>query len=216
LLATVHDVGKYESVLWFGAMPQDPDCQSPAWHDDFELGTPWLGVRKQQLPKAPPPPEIIHPWIDQEALRRATAEIPALHPTRRLIPDGPAEIGDGEEPPLVEDRISEHPEVATAYDRYLPSWNNWCAEYRRREGVQQVYAELFRLHTQVRKQGEIVELVLGLGLLDWRSAKSVPILRHVVTARVDLHFKPAQGSYDLEPAADGAQLCTAIDGRPAR
>ena len=27
----------------------------------------------------------------------------------------------------------------------------------------------FSAYTQVRKQGEIVELVLGLGLLDWRS-----------------------------------------------
>ena len=69
-----------------------------------------------------------------------------------------------------------------------------------------MYAELFRLHTQVRKQGEIVELVLGLGLLDWRDAKSVPILRHVVTARVDLHFEPATGIIRLEAAADGAQL----------
>ena len=33
----------------------------------------------------------------------------------------------------------------------------------RREHIQAVYADLFRMHTQVRKQGEIVELVLGLG-----------------------------------------------------
>ena len=202
---TVHDVGKYELVLWFGDMPQEPECSSPAWHDDFEAGDPWLEVRKQQLPKAPEPPASILPWVDQEALRRASSEMPALRPTR-LVPDAAAEIGEGEEPPLVEEQISDHPEVTAAYDRYRPNWNAWCVEYRRRESIQQVYAELFRLHTQVRKQGEIVELVLGLGLLDWRDAKSVPILRHVVTARVDLHFEPATGVIRLEAAADGAQL----------
>jgi AAA domain len=186
-------------------MPQEPECQSPAWHNDFEVGDPWLEVRKQQLPKVPEPPAIILPWIDQEALRRASGEMPALRPNR-LTPDVAAEIVDGEEPPLVEEQISDHPEVTAAYDHYRPNWNAWCAEYRRRESVQQVYAELFRLHTQVRKQGEIVELVLGLGLLDWRSAKSVPILRHVVTARVDVHFEPATGVIRLEAAADGAQL----------
>jgi very-short-patch-repair endonuclease len=202
---TVHDVGKYESVLWFGDMPQEPECSSPAWHDDFEAGDPWLEVRKQQLLKAPEPPAIILPWIDQEALRRASGEMPALRPTR-LMPDAAAEIGEGEEPPLVEEPISDHPEVMTAYERYRPNWNAWCVEYRRRESIQHIYAELFRLHTQVRKQGEIVELVLGLGLLDWRDAKSVPILRHVVSARVDLHFEPATGVIRLEAAADGAQL----------
>ena len=49
-----------------------------------------------------------------------------------------------------------------------PSDVSGSAEYRRRERIQAVYAELFRMHTQVRKQGEIVELVLGLGILDWR------------------------------------------------
>ena len=33
---TVYDVSKYESVLWFGDMPQQPECQSPAWNPDRE------------------------------------------------------------------------------------------------------------------------------------------------------------------------------------
>ena len=85
----------------------------------------------------------------------------------------------------------------------------WSKEYQRRDRIQSVYAELFNLHTQVQKQGEIIELVLGLGLLTWRSpskGKSPPILRHVVTARVDLHFDAATGMIRLDGAADGAQL----------
>jgi hypothetical protein len=60
----------------------------------------------------------------------------------------------------------------------------------------------------VQKQGEIVELVLGLGLLAWRATKgnSVSILRHIVTARVDLNFDPVTGVMQLDGAADGAQL----------
>ena len=72
-----------------------------------------------------------------------------------------------------------------------------------------MYAELFRLHTQVRKQGEILELVLGLGLLDWRDSSkgtSPPIQRHMVTARVDLLFDPATGIIQLNGTADGVQL----------
>ena len=85
-------------MLWFGDMPQEPECSSPAWLDDFEAGDPWLEVRKQQLPKFPEPPAIILPWIDQEALRRASGEMPALRPNR-LVADVTAEIAEDEEPP---------------------------------------------------------------------------------------------------------------------
>ena len=44
---TVYDVNKYESVLWFGDMPQEPECQSPAWNDEFMVDDPWLVVHKQ-------------------------------------------------------------------------------------------------------------------------------------------------------------------------
>lgn len=205
---TVRDVDKYETVLWFGDMPQESDCQSPAWNDNFEPGTPWLEVHKQQFPKPPDPPEVILPWIDQQALRQATVDMPQLRQTI-LLPDLEAEVDEGETPPLVAHTLTDHPEIARAYERYRPNWEVWSAEYRRRERVQMVYAELFRMHTQVRKQGEIVELVLGLGLLNWRSpvnGTTATIRRHIVTARVDLNFDPANGMIRLEGAADGAQL----------
>ncbi len=202
---TIYDIGKYESVLWLGDLPQNQDCRSPAWQADFEPGDSWLEVRKQHFLKPPNPPDAILPWVDQNALRRALEEMPSILPSI-LMPDLGAEIGEGEEPPLVEHRISEHPEIQRAYDRYRPSWETWSAEYRRRESIQQVYAELFRLHTQVQKQGEIIELILGLGLLDWNDTKSTRVLRHIVTARIDLHFEPATGVIRLEPAADGAVL----------
>jgi hypothetical protein len=114
---TVYDVDKYESVLWFGDMPQEPECQSPAWNHEFVADDPWLVVHKQQFPKPPVPPEIIIPWIDQQALKRATEEMPRLRPAR-LEPDLEAEIGEGEEPPLVERHLDDHPEVVAAYDSY--------------------------------------------------------------------------------------------------
>ena len=205
---TIRDVDKYESVLWFADMPQTNDCLSSAWNDTFESGTPWLEVRKQRFPKLPEPPELVLPWIDQQALRRATPEIPQLRQTI-FLPDATVEVEKDEEPPLVESSLVDRPDVYKAYERYQPIWTAWSAEYRRREAVQSVYAELFNLHTQVRKQGEIVELILGLGLLDWRGTADIKlpsIRRHIASARVDLHFDANTGTMRLEGAADGAQL----------
>jgi very-short-patch-repair endonuclease len=205
---TVYDVNKYESVLWFGDMPQEPECRSPAWNDEFEPGDPWLVVQKQQLPKPPEPPEILVPWIDQAALKRAADEMPRLRSTI-LEPDPDAAAGDGDAAPLIERRIADCPEVTSSYERFRPTWEAWAKEYQRRNRIQSVYAELFRLHTQVQKQGEIVELVLGLGLLAWRGeskGKSAPIYRHTVTARINLQFDAATGIIRVNAATDGAQL----------
>lgn len=134
--------------------------------------------------------------------------MPSLRPTR-LEPDLAATVDDGEESSLIEVKLEDHPDITAAFDRFIPEWASWATEYLRRSRIQSVYTELFRLHTQVRKQGEILELVLGLGLLDWRDSSkgaSPPILRHIVTARVDLFFDPTTGIIELNGAADGVQL----------
>ena len=146
---TVRDVTNYDTVLWFGNMPQESDCRCAAWMDDHDTDDPWLEVKKQRFEKTPPPPASTLPWLDEQALRRATTEIPALRPTI-FLQDQEAELEEGETPPLRERSLSDHPEVQKAYDSYAPHWEAWSTEHRRREAIQRVYAQLFRLHTQVQ------------------------------------------------------------------
>ncbi len=205
---TVRDVTKYEHVLWFGDMPQEPDCRSPAWADDHDPGEPWLEVKKQQFERAPTPPTMVLPWADENMLGRATPNLPGLRSTI-FLPDLDADLADGESPPLVQRALQDYPEVQQAYERYRPAWEAWSTEFRRREAIQAIYADLFRLHTQVRKQGEIVEVVLGLGLLEWRlkaNGGSVRIRRHSVVARAEVEFEPAKGVIRVVSPSDGARL----------
>ena len=205
---TVYDVAKYDFLLWFHDMPQEPDCRSAAWTDDYDADEPWLEVKKQQFEKMPAPPSLTLPWVDEKALKRATPEIPALLPTI-FLPDDEAEFEEGETPPLSEHSLNDHAEVQQAYDLYRPRWEAWSMEYRRRASIQRIYAELFRLHTQVRKQGEIIEVVLGLGLLDWRAKlneRVISVRRHAVVGRVELEFDSAKGVIRVQPPGDGARL----------
>ncbi len=205
---TVRNIEKYESVLWFGEIPQETDCRSPAWIDECEPGEPWLEVRRQHFPNPPSPPSTIFPWASEQALLKASEKMPSLNDVA-WFPDESAEIEPDEEPPLVQHYLRDHPEVRQAYEKFRPKWEAWSSEYRRRERIQNVYAELFRFRTQLRKQSEIVEVVLGLGLLDWSCPaknKAIAVRRHVVTAQVDLTFELGQGVIRLECPADGAQL----------
>ncbi len=205
---TIRDVSKYDTVLWFADMPQELECKSPAWLDDWEAGESWLEVRKQKFPKAPVPLDIMQPWVQEEALLKATEEMPRLNSVA-FFRDEDAEVEPDEEPRLVQRHLDDYPEVAAAYDRFRPTWEAWSVDYRRRQRIQHVYATLFSLHTQLRKQDEIVEVIMGLGLLEWRipvKGRTIPICRHVVRARADLKFDPQSGVIRVECSSEGADL----------
>ena len=199
----VRDVDHYDDVLWFAHMPQDPDCRSGAWDDGWAANDVWLEVRKQTFEQAPVVPEIVRPWVDQQAIGSTYREIPPL--ASSIFVSGRAtESDDGGTPALVRRSITDHPDVQAAYERYRPVWESWAAEQRRREAVQRVYADLFRLRTQVLRQGEVVEVALGLGLLDMRTEP--PVRRHVFVVNVDLKFDADRGVIRVEPPGEGVRL----------
>ena len=200
----VSNIEKYEAVLWFAEIPQEAACRSGAWEEEREPGDAWLEVEKQTFDPIPELPEVVIPWADEQALQRATQEIPPLH-TIISVPDEETELAEGETPPMVEQSLADHPEVQAAYEAYRPSWETWSVEHRRREAIQKVYSELFRLRAQLLKQGEVVEAVLGLGLFNWRTETSL-IRRHVVAASVELTFDPDKGVIRVEAPEEGAGL----------
>ncbi len=205
---TVRDVAKYESVLWFSEIPQERDCLSAAWTDEYDAEAPWLEVKKQQFEKVPDPPKLILPWINEKALKTATPQIPPLLQSIR-VPDDETGLTEGEDSPIVEYSLRDNPKIQQAYEVYRPRWEKWSEEHRRREAIQDIYAKLFSLHTQIRKQNEIIEVVLGMGLLDWRvelKGKIIPIRRHTVVGNVELVFDPAKGVIRVVPPGDGARL----------
>lgn len=199
----IKDIDKYDTVLWFADMPQEVDCRSGVWSDDRKLDDYWLEVEKQIFESAPELPEIVLPWVDEKAFKRATPEISPLRASI-WVPDEEAELAEGETPPLIEQPLQDYPEVQAAYDAYRLSWEAWSEEHRRREAIQKVYADLFRMRTQVLKQGEIVEVVLSLGLLDWR--RGTRIRRHIVVASAELKFDSDKGVIHVAPPGEGAKL----------
>ena len=205
---TVHDVDEYDSVLWFHEMPQTADCRSGAWIDDYDQAEPWLEVRKQEFEHPPQPPDILAEWIDADALPKATRSIAPLRPTI-LERDTGIDLAEDETPPLVERRLEDYPDVVEAFEAFRPGWEAWAAEQRRRRAVQDLYAELFRLYSQLLKQSEIVEVVLGVGLMDWQDTsgdKSIRTRRHAVVGQVELTFDPGNGVIRVAAPGEGTNL----------
>jgi len=39
---TIRDISKYDNVLWFHEMPQESDCISSAWTNEYDPESPWV------------------------------------------------------------------------------------------------------------------------------------------------------------------------------
>lgn len=205
---TVRDVEKYEDVLWLGEIPRDDDCWSPAWTEEEDTEGPWLEVRKQRDVSAPDPPDEILPWIEEAELQNAASEMPPLRPVIHCV-DEEVDTQDGEDPPLEEFRLEDYPEATDAYERFRPEWEAWARESLHRQAIQAVYAQLFRLHARVAKEGEVIEVVLGLGFLDGkpREPKNHPrVRRHCVTTPVEIEFDAGRGVMRVRPPGGGARF----------
>lgn len=200
--AVVRDVSSYAAdgeVLWFSGMPHDRDCTSPAWGGgDEDDGSSWLSVRQQVLPPLPAVPAAVEPWIDEDELTNIR---PDHEPQLRAVAFIAKDVGQSP----VEQRLADHPMIASAWERYLPRWREWRVARHRAESIQRVYSQLFSIYQRQTKLGELYELIVGLGLLQWRRS-SGSIRRHCFVANGELRFDRERGEIRLLCPAGGARL----------
>jgi very-short-patch-repair endonuclease len=208
------DVDQYNQVLWLDQVPRHDLCGSPAWAPDWQDPDLWLEVRKPTFPDPPPLPLEVKPWVDPHALLEPTAEPPRLARSILEYPpprERPFQIeGDEQqEPPMpVEISLADRPRVSAAYVEYVPRWLAWAVQTRRLREVQETYAELFRIHSSLDSEGDRLELVLGIGLLQAPAdslARGQNLRRHVAVAQAVLEFDTDEGVMRVRCPDSGSQ-----------
>ncbi|TMC13222.1 MAG: hypothetical protein E6J41_01150 [Chloroflexi bacterium] len=197
--STALTTDSYDEVIWLADVPGLPGCVCAAVEPTRD-GEVWLEVRKPRLVPAPRPPEVLRPWL--ERWDDSAVETPAL---RESIPAEPAEPALGEElaPPQV---LADRPDVRAAYDEYLAGeWRPWALRDRPLQRAQRIYTDLFRLHQSQQRLGEAYEVVMGIGLLAWRTPSGNAVRRHLIVAQTDVRFDADRGVISVTAAADGAR-----------
>lgn len=202
-----------DKVLWFSQLPRNlpPNwadaCKTPFLSDtsagdcDF-----WLEVRKKRQPPMPPVPDELRPWVPQkfqdspqdyldidELLDILNRRINV--PTEKRLPNGLTETTSEER------CLDDYPEVQTAWLDYLGArWEPWAQEYRWWTRLQQVYETVDFMRRRLEEAEERYELVLGVGLLQWRDPSGVLVKRHVLTAPCEITLDAARGVLTVIPA----------------
>ena len=106
----------------------------------------------------------------------------------------------------------DYPEVSEKWEEFIESkWFSWVDLYQKWQSVQRVYAKLFSIYQEQQKLGEQYELILGLGLLSWRSPSDHITKRHLITAKALLTFEARLGKFTVRPAMDGAEMTVELD-----
>ncbi|MGH2562454.1 MAG: AAA domain-containing protein, partial [Thermomicrobiales bacterium] len=218
---------QYDKVLWFADVPEEPGFHCAAWFRDAETDNEtWIEAHKPRPRPAPPdPPEPVIPWlVDVLQVSDSSLEVPELHTSIPIEPL-PSSEGDVENQTIPAEsageetadevgnqeehytELTDHPEIAERWERYLQyQWQPWAEEDRRLHAAQTVYTDLFSIYQRQQRLGEQYEVVLGLGLLSWRTPAGQRVQRHLVTGQASLAFDPVRGIITVGPAADGASL----------
>jgi hypothetical protein len=204
----VRDVASYDQLFWLCDLPRHKLCRCSLWSlvDPPSPGAehhsdPWIEIRKPSLRSPPELPDDVEPWIRDEQLNNSSLSEPGFYDQiPRFALQGDA--GDGDPNALVS--ISEFPKVFDKLVGYVEAqWKPWAKEDRELQKVQKAYNQLFNIYQRQEKLGEQYEVIVGTGLLTWKSPNSGGIKRHILEIQARIEFDRVRGIITAGPAPDG-------------
>ncbi len=207
----IRNVDKFERTLWMHEVPIDLSgfCYTVAHgiESDHEDDI-WMFVKKCNEPRVPFIPSECREWVIAESLKNHEI-VPSLkesihskiHPITSQEHDEPSTY-----------YLLDYPEIETIWHAYIENdWSVWRDDYRKFSRILKVYSELFDIHQELLKLGEEYELLVGIGLLNWKTPSEQAVRRHLITARVSLEFEAHRGVFTVKPANESNILNIEFD-----
>ena len=210
----VRNVDEYQNVLWLNDVPSQKGCFTQAWgrHEDHDSDV-WIEIRRPIEPEVPSVPDVCRVWVRPESLRNKN-DIPELPEEITEQIENPSWSEDSDEPELIPrtKRLEDYPKVQHAWDSYINGpWLSWQKDHNVWTTIHKVYSQLFAIRQEQSRLSEEYELVLGLGLLIWRSPSGQHIRRHLLVADATLEFEAGLGRFTIKPHPEGTKFRPEFD-----
>ena len=212
----ISSYGDSDRIMWFGDVPSErAECRSPFLvADPDDRGELWLEVRKKRMPMRPPVSETVADWVRPDDLDQTETE-PDLHPEITVLVEVEQDLLELGNPPEMRPemrRLADYPEVEDAWLEYLvDEWEPWAKEMRRWQEVQTAYENLDFMRRRLEEAEERYELVLAVGLLQWRDPMDTAVKRHLLTAPAEIVLDAARGLLTVVPAASFERFRIELD-----
>ncbi|PAE37598.1 AAA domain-containing protein [Bacillus sp. 7884-1] len=191
------DLQQYENTFWIADIPDEAECLSPI--NNKAVKDTWMEIKKPTFPVFPKPPESISNWLDTTNKIDNTKMEPKL---KENIPNPNYQEEDSDEEKYL--YLKDHPEITSSFDYYITGkWKPWQSEVLRVQRIQDIYEKLFTTYQKQKKLGEQFELIIGIGLLNWETANSNKVHRHLLTVPCSFEFDSNKAEIRVIPSAEG-------------
>lgn len=206
----VRNVATYDQVFWLRDLPRHKRCRCTIWRLTDPLAPtsdqhsePWIEIRKPTLKSPPELPDELEPWSKDEELADSSLSEPDLC---EQIPLSALQNDSDNTDPNALASISDYPDVFDQWVAYVEEkWKPWADEDRELQKVQKAYNQLFNIYQRQEKLGEQYEVIIGAGLLLWKSPNSGEIKRHILAIQTRIEFDRVRGIMSAGPALDGPE-----------
>jgi len=201
----IRDLQNYENYIFLNEIPEEPECVSPLTSNVNDI---WIEIKKPNRPEFPLLPETIKAWISP-SFRLADTKTELSLVEKIINPDyidiENTEATDSE----VKSRflyLKDFPEIQRTFEYFKKGkFEPWKAEYIRFEKVQNIYTNLFSMYQKQKKLGEQYELIIGVGLLNWKTPDNQLAHRHVLSIPCTFQFNASDGIIKVLPPSEGSK-----------
>ena len=184
--ANVKSYERYEKTLWLDHLRVGDNCEAPVLGDASEEGF-LFRFSLPNVPTKPIPSDTLARWLDTDRKDLALK----------------SEITDKRGNVL---RLEDFPEISTAFEVFYQQCEDYKKAYAEWMTARQAYYELFLLHQKQEENKDGLELVCGVGLLQWKD-----ICRPVITLEVDLRLDAKTSTFTLVPSERAATVSVETD-----
>lgn len=188
------DVERQSWFMWFHDLPEHSSIirgmPTHIEHESTEDEEYMLKVSRPTLTEAPEPPKDVVTWL-QDGWQYVDGRV-AIDPTK--IADMKADLRRKK---LLED--------------WLLRRDKWATDERPARRAMDIYDKLRALCSQLERESERLELVLGDGILDWHPAHSNSGVHHpVLLTRVQIRFNPQIPEITLSETEHPSEFYTSL------
>ncbi|MHC1679203.1 MAG: AAA domain-containing protein [Candidatus Cryosericum sp.] len=199
---TTYSISDFEDHFWLADLPQaDTHCYSCLLDQQSQTAVgPLMEVHRPKLLPLPSPPDSLLPWIRPGSLDDPWVDLPELVPDIDGVPDDGGIKDDGL-------HLADFPKVRAAWDEYIEhKWWPWAEKQRPLVRVQEAYTKLFTFYTKQQRLGELYEVVLALGFLQWKTSNGQEVKRHLLVTPVNVEFEPNKAVIRVQQPDGGSDV----------
>lgn len=194
----VSDSGKYDWSIRYSSLPKYHTVYTTSALGLSVFDGTLLRVSRPLETKCPTPPDAIVEWL-QNGWDEIDEEAEVTEAINSNDDDGHT----------ITIRFDESLARRGAFNEWILRRNAWRIAERPAREAAKLFADLFKLHAQLQRDGEKYQLYIGDGHLVWASGIE-PVNHPVLLKKIELEFDPSVPEFTMRETDDTTELYTSL------